>query len=211
MLFRSHLSPLERLTPRQIVEAGYRYYNSTGVEFCGADTQIDQTVSTAERATYESKTMYEAYEHSDPVFDTTNLQRAVPQLVCPVIDQEMLHRFWNYGEEDRWGRRKSAEVTVPVRIAEVLAKNSAEILACFLNQNPQLDTPHVKLGIDMVGPGGGQWTLLRDSHEGTRLERGIAADVCGVLQESAERFAHFVAKSSPASSSPFSLNLAISN
>ncbi|MFM2096210.1 MAG: hypothetical protein RIS70_3334 [Planctomycetota bacterium] len=206
-----HLSPEERLTPRQIVEAGYRYYNSTGVEFCGAETQIDETVSTAERATYESKTMYEAYEHSDPVFDTTNLQRAVPQLPCPVIDQAMLHRFWKYGEEDRWGRRKPAEITVPVWIAEVLAKNSTEILARFLDQNPQLDTPHVKLGIDIVGPGGGQWTLLRDSQQGTRLERGIAADVCGVLQESSERFANFVAKSSPASNSPFKLNLAISN
>lgn len=206
-----HLSPVHRLTPREIIEAGYRYFNSTGVEYCGAELTIDQAVSAAERAAHENKSMYEAYEHSDPVFDTTNLQRALPDTPCPVIDQAMLHRFWKYGEEDRWGRRKPAAIQAPARISEMLIDRGHEILERAIRDQLIPEESQVALGLDIVGPGGGQWTIHRDPQHGIRIERGLPANDCPVLHGTIEKLSGIVAKSAQASIDDGNLDLAISN
>jgi thioester reductase-like protein len=102
-----HLTPTDPITPRQIVDAGYKYFNSRGVEFIGVEDRhnVDRAGKMDEDL-HDNMTMYESYEVTDPQFDTTNLQQFAGNLPCPTIDEAMLHRFWKYGEEDRWGKRR---------------------------------------------------------------------------------------------------------
>ena len=46
---------------------------------------------------------YRDYELTDPTFDTGNLQRFAGHLPCPVIDETVLHRYFQFGQQDGWG------------------------------------------------------------------------------------------------------------
>jgi nucleoside-diphosphate-sugar epimerase len=101
-----HLAPHTPLTPRQIIEAGYTYFNSRGVEFAGVTPDAEAPISNMDQNAHENMGMYKEYEGSDPEFDLTNLEEHAAHLPCPIIDEEMLHRFLKYGEADRWGKRR---------------------------------------------------------------------------------------------------------
>ena len=113
-----HLAPRRHVTPREVIEAGYRYFNSYGVEFCGASGQQADFLGDMDRDARENTTIYQSYETTDPTFDTTNLLRFAADLPCPEIDQEMLHRYWRYGEEDRWGKRRQPKPEVPYWVSD---------------------------------------------------------------------------------------------
>ena len=99
-----HLAPDTPLTPRRIIEAGYSYFNSYGVEFCGNNGAFGKPSNQMEQDYHSNMTVYKNYEQSDPEFDTSNVKQFAPHLPCPPIDEAMLHRFWKYGEEDGWGK-----------------------------------------------------------------------------------------------------------
>lgn len=101
-----HLSPERALTPQEVIEAGYKYYNSYGVEFVGPDEPLTGERTMFEEAFLSYRQIYESYETTDPQFDRTNLLKYALHLPCPQIDEAMLHRFWRYGEKDRWGKRQ---------------------------------------------------------------------------------------------------------
>lgn len=113
-----HLTPKHPMTARELFDAGYKYFNSYGVEYVGPDynwTNANPTLF--EQAYLLDAETYREYEVSDPVFDRTNLEKFLPDSPSPKIDEEMLIRFWEYGESDRWGKRtrrktKKAKATV---------------------------------------------------------------------------------------------------
>lgn len=182
-----HLSPIERVTPRQIIEAGYRYFNSRGVEYCGAEHNSSEWVSRAERATYDNKTMYESYEHSDPIFDNSNLLRNAPHLPCPAIDEAMLQKFLKYGEEDRWGRRKEPIPEVPDWAARHVESVANELIAAFLADHSHYSASNLTLGLNLTGPGGGQWTLVKNG-PAVQVELGLPAGEWPVIQSTVADF-----------------------
>jgi thioester reductase-like protein len=152
-----HLAPEHPLTPRDIVDAGYKYFNSRGVEFMGRDHRDHTPISDIDKAVHENKTIYQPYEASDPSFDVTELRRMAGHLPCPVIDVAMLHRFWDYGEEDRWGKRREPEPNTDFWVSEYLAKRIRSDL-----HPPRANGNHVEsvsFGLNVLGPGGGQWRL----------------------------------------------------
>ncbi len=177
-----HLAPKVRMTPRDILMAGYRFFNSYGVEFTGPPkkatdgTVLDETINPAERAVYESKTIYEAYETSDPLFDTSNLDRLLPDLPPPEIDIDMLCRFWKFGEEDKWGRRRLPAVKVDSWARSLLANVSAEDLARRLASELGTDTLLPMIGLAVEGAGGGEWKLLQSADGEWQLEPGLPSN-----------------------------------
>ena len=100
-----HLASRDPVTPRGVIEAGYEYFNSYGVEFIGPREDAAQSKSAMDQAARENRAIYQPYETTDPLFDTTNLDRFAADLPCPKVDAEMLHRFWKFAEADRWGKR----------------------------------------------------------------------------------------------------------
>jgi hypothetical protein len=151
-----HLAPNEPVTPRRTIEAGYTYFNSRGVEFTGAKELTPQPVSNLDQVARDNMSVYEPYETTDPNFDATNLRRYLPDLPCPSIDEAMLHRYWRFGEQDRWGKRRWPKPIVPFHVHEYLDRQLQYAgHGCSLASNPK----RCWVGLDVHGPGGGQWQL----------------------------------------------------
>ena len=168
-----HLAPDVPITIRQIIDYTSSYLNSGGVEFCGP--QKPEEFNETENVVYDGKGLYEAYEQTDPVFATKNLARFVPELPCPVIDEQMLHRFLAFGDADRWGKRKRPVPQVEAWVGDVLGQLDAEALVALARAvagGPAVSPPSA-IGLEIVGPGGGSWTIRRTANAEARLEAGI--------------------------------------
>ncbi len=184
-----HLAPQVCMTARQMVEAGYSYFNSTGVEFVGRSGE--RSSERLEQDFYENATMYRPYEDSDPEFDTTNLEMFAGHLPCPVIDEVMLHRFMKYGEEDRWGKRRQKRAEIPFDIYGFLEE---------IVDTESRSTEETLVGLNILGAGGGQWTVvLGDNNCLTAIEQGIDFSAAAVWETSSKEFADCAQGVSPIS------------
>jgi nucleoside-diphosphate-sugar epimerase len=181
-----HLVPRTPLTPREIIEAGYKYFNSYGVEFYGPDANAAGSAGAMDEAFHQSKAIYQSYESTDPTFDTTNTQKFAADLPCPRIDEAMLHRFWDYGEQDQWGKRRQPKATVPFWMRDQLDSTAARTHADFgPNGLNRAEMPLV-VGLDISGPGGGQWQLLLRGSRIEDMERGLPVRASAMLRVSTE-------------------------
>ena len=104
-----HLAPEECLTPKLVIDAGYSYFGSTGVEYIGYQDIDPATYNSFEAELLPALMMYSNYAATDPKFDCTNTKQFAPNCPCPVIDEPMLHRYIKFGEEDRWGKRRQTK------------------------------------------------------------------------------------------------------
>jgi nucleoside-diphosphate-sugar epimerase len=171
-----HLAPRQPITIRQIIDFTSSYLNSGGVEFCGP--RKPEELNDTESAAYGGKGLYEAYEQTDPPFAMDNLHRFAPHLPCPVIDEAMMHRFLAYGDADRWGKRKRPAPAVATWASELLRGLEADdlfVLARQLAGGRDL-APPAAVGLELVGPGGGSWTIRLGGDATAVLEPGIATD-----------------------------------
>jgi hypothetical protein len=97
------------------------------------------------------------------VFDASDLQRFAGHLPCPEIDETVLHRYFQFGQADGWGKRRPQLPAVPIWAEEALQR----LLSSFsraewrglLRQYGIVDTV---CGADVLGPGGGQWRIAID-------------------------------------------------
>lgn len=168
-----HLAPDVPITIRQIIDYTSSYLNSGGVEFCGPRKPAE--LNDTENAAYGGKGLYEAYEQTDPLFVTDNLRRFVPDLPCSVIDEQMMHRFLAYGDADRWGKRKRPVAAVESWVGDLLGQLDSDELTAMgraLAGGPAAGAQSA-IGLEVVGPGGGSWTIRRDSEDAVVLERGL--------------------------------------
>jgi len=183
-----HLAPQKRMTARDMIEAGYTYFNSKGVEFVGPAPKASAPETGMERDAYENSGMYRAYEASDPLFDITNLQEFAGHLPCPEIDEAMLHRFMKFGEEDRWGKRRQPEPTIAFSVAEFLQSWQAREAENTLRA---VAAGEHFVGLDVLGPGGGQWTLTIAGGRLVAVEPGIHAAQHVLWQVPVAEFSEF--------------------
>lgn len=98
-----HLAPTHPMTPRDLIAAVDTYFNVYGAEFVGPAAAADR--NDAEQKADESLILYEDYATTDPTFDMTNTNRFAGDIECPRIDAAMIHRFIDFGEADKWGKR----------------------------------------------------------------------------------------------------------
>jgi thioester reductase-like protein len=172
-----HLAPNEPLTPRDIIECGYRYFNSRGVEFLGPEARPASPANDMERASEDSMAIYEPYEQDDPEFDMTELNRFAGDQPCPRIDDAMLRRYWRYGEKDRWGKRRTPPAHVPLSLGKYLQSVLPAPLETAVDVPAADCGPRTPiLGLDATGPGGGQWTLFVSEPNMLDFEPGLPAE-----------------------------------
>jgi len=169
-----HLASPHSVTMREVLDVCYEHFCSQGVRFVGGDGQPHNEDSPFAKSFLESSSNYRDYDVFTPQFDRTNLERLVGQIPCPKIDAEMVRRFLKFGVEDRWGKRKSQQVSepgqpVPAALKAMLSEHQTGPLQKLINGYKQ------GLGVDLVGPGGGQWRLVPGQREvdGWVLERGL--------------------------------------
>ena len=182
-----HIAPENPISSREIIEYCGDCFNSTGATFCGhgeidppgptRDENEDQWMF--ERMYWENAETYAPYERSDNTFDLTNLKRFTSDIVCPDFDRTVMNRYIEYGNEDRWGKRKSDSEPVSFWAEDqlsALARSSAE-------SNSQA------IGLDVSGPGGCQLTAIV-SRAGIRsVVRGLPDETLPVLHVSTTEIA----------------------
>jgi thioester reductase-like protein len=177
-----HLAPQQPITPREVIQAGYQYFNSYGVEFCGTDRDLAGTAGDMDEAARSHRTIYQPYETTDPFFDIANTQKFAADLPCPRIDEPMLHRFWRYGEEDRWGKRREPKAMVPFWVRDQL---DCTVPRTHTDMRPvgadRTAMPRV-VGLDISGPGGGQWQVVLRGNRVHHVSRGLPARAAAMLR-----------------------------
>ncbi len=164
-----HLTPDEYSSARQVIEYGYEYYGSEGVVFAGSGASRDADSEFAAKY-FENAGMYEDYETSDPLFDKSSLVDVAGHLKCPPVDRDMVFRFIDFGAADRWGKRKPKPPEVPFWGADQLQAMLDEVES--LEGLPE----GLAIGIDLHGPGGGQWQISQDDFGNFQLLDGLPAN-----------------------------------
>ena len=154
-----HLVPDECSTTRMFIDACCEYFHSGGVEYMGEGERIGD--SGFAKMFFQNARIYQDYETSDPHFDKTNLNKFAGHLECPVIDSEMIKRFITFGESDNWGRFRQPKPPVEAWFGDQSQRMSALLERMFHGDLSDAAQPNsmVEIGVNVLGPGGGQWTL----------------------------------------------------
>lgn len=187
-----HLAPETCLTPKLVIDSGYSYFGSTGVEYVGEKEIDPSTYNSFEAEILPSLSMYSNYETTDPTFDLTNTRRFAPDLPCPVIDEAMVHIYMKYGEEDRWGKRRP-------EVADTVF-DAAEFFQQF-EKAEDLPSNTRKVSLDITGPGGGQWTLHWKNNTSVACEAGLCDDEESIVRLSIDEFKRIISEPSTNASS----------
>ena len=174
-----HLVPDKCTTPREVVDCCYEYFNSSGVEFCGTDADR-QAENEFAQTLFENISIYASYETSDPQFDKSNVNKYAGHLVCPAIDKQMIFRFLEFGKQNNWGKVRPSQP----RVARWIESHLTEIALAAQKTLRVLGMGSAKLfkiGLDIHGPGGGQWQLT--TIDGVfEVTPGLPDDSCPILK-----------------------------
>ncbi|MFO0974995.1 MAG: SDR family oxidoreductase [Planctomycetaceae bacterium] len=180
-----HIAPDNPMSSRQMIEYCGEYFNSTGAEFCGHEApleEVDRSVNEDqwmfERLIRENAETYAPYERTDNTFDMTNTKTFAGDIVCPDIDKTVIFRYIDYGNEDRWGKRKPE----PVRVG-FWAEDQLSGAASRAGEGSTV------VGIDVLGAGGVQLTLHLNGHSLVSVERGLPEGDVPVLTISSSELA----------------------
>jgi thioester reductase-like protein len=183
-----HLAPRVPITTGEFFAAAYRYFNAHGYEFCGRNSELTGDITVFERAFLTHRTPYEDYELTDPRFDTANLERFTGELPCPTIDETVLHRYLRFGAQDKWGTRPTQRGEVRIWTEDLLRQT----IASSLREWPPLALSACTLGLDVVGPGGGQWQLASEAFQSPTILPGLPPGAQPVLRLSVDRLARLL-------------------
>jgi len=183
-----HMAPDVPLTSRKLIDYCGKYFNSSGAELCGVDFEPSTREENEdqwmfERLLNENMTTYAPYERTDNTFDMTNTKRYAGDIRCPDIDETVMFRYIEFGNEDKWGKRRPKIVDPDFRSREFFQSQRFTDAA---------SDHHVIVGVDLAGPGGGQFTLQLSQAGLHSVERGLPADDHSVLRTTAEQFAQVV-------------------
>lgn len=144
---------------RVIQEAIERYYPKT----------LARSISEAELASleglfYEYMSIYQSHWRDDPKFDLTNTRAALPHLPCPKMTYDVLLRVSRYPVERNFipprHERPQAAYDVRTHLGPLLDAANG-------NGNGQ------SVGLQVNGPGGGQWRLQLDGNRVTAADWGL--------------------------------------
>lgn len=167
-----HIAPETPITSEEIIRYCGEYFNSVGAEFCGNRPEMfddvnrdeDEDQWMFERLYKENMETYAPYERTDNVFDLTNTKRFAGDIVCPQFDRTVMHRYIEYGNEDRWGKRRPEFTEPPFMALDALNERV---------QTDASDAQSVQVGIDLAGPGGVQATVEMSREGILSVERGL--------------------------------------
>lgn len=188
-----HIAPENPISSGNIIRYCGEFFSSKGVEFCGTDAKVTAEVASNrdddenqwlfERIYRENMQTYAPYERTDNVFDMTNTKRFAGDLVCPEIDQTVMRRYIEYGNEDRWGKRRPESVEPAFDSEDYLFESPGS------GRNTGSMDEQVAVGLDLTGPGGAQVTLSLCRDGRMTAVRGLPSDKSPVLTMPAEEFA----------------------
>ena len=174
-----HLSPDRCTTVKEIIDFCYSYFNSTGAKFVGADAEVSADGSFAQTF-FDNAEIYSTYDTNDPEFCNANVRQFAGHLPCPAIDESMVVRFLEFGKQNSWGKRRPKSVQVRRWIESHLTEIALAAQKMLSALSYGSDRSTFCLGLDVTGPGGGQWKLTRDQ-TGFDISPGLPSEDSPVL------------------------------
>lgn len=178
-----HLAPIEPITAGEVINYSRSYFNTCDAEYCGEKHIPEESMNDYEREFHRNMATYESYDRTDPHFDTTNLLKFTADIPCPRIDEGMLHRYIAFGEQDRWGKRKKKKVEIPFSMADHLQRMNTDTCQRFAGNGDDL-----VVGLDILGPGGGQWQVGLSQGCIRSIEPGLPAPSEMILRMTTDEF-----------------------
>ncbi len=133
--------------------------------------------------------VYEAYWRNDPVFDRTQLDAALPNLPCPVLDHATLLSLTRFAISDNFGWPFERPIAADTRLAGHFKQLASQASRNELTSN----SPPQFLGLEVTGVGGGTWRVKVDQGTTTGVELGLVGDEVVSLRLSAENLAGLLA------------------
>jgi thioester reductase-like protein len=130
----------------------------------------------------EQMSVYREYFRDDPEFDTSNTRRAAPHVPCPVLDRRTLMGLAQYAIDVDFGWPRPVRLPPKVDAEQQLEK---------LNLAPSWSTVGA-LGLDVLGPGGGQWQLEFNAGQPVACGFGLNATGSAVAHLHIETLASLV-------------------
>ena len=101
-----HLTPTQPVTVAELDSAMSGFFRYYGTELVGQINLPESEMNDLEQQFYTSMATYQPYWNIEPQFDCTNTLKALPDLPCPVMNEQVLHRLMAFAVEDNWGKGK---------------------------------------------------------------------------------------------------------
>ena len=177
-----HLAPEKPMTSGEVIKWSAEYFGTAGVEFHGDDPnfEVDEQEADFAAMLIPQLTTYKAYEKTDNLYDLSNLKRFLPDLPSPVIDKTILSRYLDFGEADKWGKAKQPETVVEFDVRERLAEVASNVVSS-----------DGVVGLDISGPGGGQFTLSLHGSRVASVAPGLPVEDAPILRMQVDEFSSF--------------------
>lgn len=135
--------------------------------------------------------LYGEYWRDDPVFDRTNTAKAAGHLVCPDVNQEMLMRLATFAIRSNFGRPRPRPIKPAFDAHRFLQDRLPMCEGSSTSSHPAEQTGQV-WGLQIDGPGGGQWKLFVEKGRILGAEEGLDRGHTAVLRMTAETLQQLV-------------------
>ncbi len=187
-----HHGKTYHLTPRHpapirllgdVLEQATGFY---AVSFQGVGNPVEDYTE-YEQLFHDMIKIYNSYWRNDPTFDTTNTLAAAPHLPCPHVDRELLMKLAECAIAVNFEGPRAKPI-----VPDFDAQRALESLTEASDSPDGRAAGGVRLGLDITGPGGGQWSLhVRDGGVVT-ADVGVDAREMPTLHLSTAAFATLV-------------------
>jgi thioester reductase-like protein len=134
----------------------------------------------------EQMEVYRPYWRDDPMFDCTNTRQALPHLPCPETDESALLRTGRYALRWNFGWPRPKPVVPEFDVCEHLRSS-------FRCDREFLDSSGCgKVGLQVGGAGGGQWSLFTERGQVVAVEPGLLPDCSAICSLNSFMFGRLV-------------------
>jgi thioester reductase-like protein/predicted lipid carrier protein YhbT len=188
-----HLVSPTPVPTKMLRDVGASELNMQGVEFGGSSKLAHP--SRLEELFFAGIEEYWPYLNGNPIFSTMNTTAFLPHLPLPVFDRPLLERLIRYASAQRWGRTSRPAKVPPMQACSSLCAKYIEEVLPRQAQHSQLARDaglDVTVGIDLNGPGGGQWSCEWSGGELVGVKQGLCNKADVVYRSDAETFERLI-------------------
>ena len=113
--------------------------------------------------------VYREYWQDDPQFDLSNTKLAAPHLPCPDMNDEVMMRLAEFAIRSGFGRPRPRPIRPEFDVREHL-----DVLLQARIRLPGSANGSTRLGLEVLGPGGGQWELMLEDSCAVAAREGVS-------------------------------------
>ena len=169
-----HLTPANKTTVRMIQDVMEEIFlEKMDYESKVSPDSIDWDLF--QKSFVDGMSVYRAYWKDDPTFDQSNLRGALPDRPCPEMDKRVIRRMCRYAIDSNFGWPrlipKPPEFDLHARLKPI---EGSRVLSDVCESAGAGESP-VHLGLEITGPGGGEWELTLEQGRLVSARPGLSA------------------------------------